>query len=108
MTIAGLLILGVCLMIGFFSRTAAVFGAIMVFSFYMVSPPWPGVPAAPGPEHSLFVNKNLIEVVALIAIAFMPSGSWFGVDALTRKLFRRNKGKSKLATPGKGPLPIAP
>jgi hypothetical protein len=45
------------------------------------------VPQPPGPEHSLFVNKNLIEVIALLAIAALPTGSWFGLDSLVRKLF---------------------
>ena len=49
----GLLILGVLLIVGFFTRLAAVLGAIMVLSFYLVIPPWPGIPPAPGPEHSL-------------------------------------------------------
>ena len=105
LTIAGLLILGVLLMIGFLTRTAAFFGAIMLFSFYMVSPPWPGVPAATGPEHSFTVNKNLIEVVALLAIACSRSGLWCGVDAVIRKLFGKNK--SNAPAPGKGPIPIA-
>ena len=104
MTIAGLLILGLCLMIGLLTRTAAIFGAVMLFSFYMVSPPWPGIPPAPGPDHSLFVNKNLIEVVALLAIACTRSGLWCGVDAVIKRLF----GKKKNGTaPGKGPIPIA-
>ena len=79
-TIWGLLILGVMLLTGFGTRIAALGGAVMLLSFYLVMPPWPGVPPAPGPEHSLFVNKNLIEMIALIGIAFMPTGQWFGID----------------------------
>ncbi len=104
LTIAGLLILGFLLMVGLLTRTSALFAAIMVFSFYMVSPPWPGVPPAPGPEHSLIVNKNLIEVAALLAIAFTHSGLWFGLDAVVRGIFGK---KSKVPKPGKGPIPIA-
>ena len=32
------------------------------------------------------INKNLIEVIALLGIAAMPTGSWFGVDALLARL----------------------
>lgn len=106
LTIAGLIILGVLLMIGLFTRTAAFFGAVMLLSFYLVWPPWPGVPVAPGPDHAFIVNKNLIEVVALFALTFLPSGLWFGVDAWARKFFGRNKNKAK-AQPGKGPIPVA-
>ena len=50
--------------------------------------PFPGIPDPPGTtEHSLIVNKNLIEVLALLAIAFMPTGQWFGVDRWFQKLF---------------------
>jgi hypothetical protein len=59
--------------------------------FYLPMPPWPGVPEAPGPEHSLFINKNMIEVVACLALATLPTGRWIGVDAFVRRfiLFRK-------------------
>ncbi|MBD3672445.1 MAG: DoxX family protein [Planctomycetaceae bacterium] len=91
LTIWSLLILGVCLIAGFATRIAAVAGAGMLMSFYLVWPPWPGVPEAPGPEHALWVNKNSIEAVALLAIALLPTGRWFGVDALLGALFWRKK-----------------
>ncbi|MFN8709665.1 MAG: hypothetical protein ACK526_15570 [Planctomyces sp.] len=88
-TIAGLTILGACLLLGFCTRFAAFSAAFMVFGFYMAMPPWPGVPEAPGPEHSFIVNKNLIEVLALLALAFLPTGRWFGLDAMFSAMFRR-------------------
>lgn len=81
-TIIGLTAFGAMLLLGLGTRIAALGGAVMLFNFYMAMPPWPGVPAAPGPEHSYVVNKNLIEVIALLGIAMMPTGTWFGVDAL--------------------------
>ena len=81
-TIIGLTVFGAMLLLGLGTRIAAVGGAVMLFNFYMAMPPWPGIPAAPGPEHSYIVNKNLIEVFALLGIAAMPTGSWFGVDAV--------------------------
>ena len=87
----GLLILGTLLLLGFCTRPAAIAGAVMLLSFYLVVPPWPGVPQPPGPEHSFVVNKNLIEALALVAIAALPTGSWFGLDGLIRKLFQRGE-----------------
>jgi uncharacterized membrane protein YphA (DoxX/SURF4 family) len=87
----GLLILGALLMIGFCTRLAAVGGAVMLTMFYLVVPPWPGVPEPPGTtEHALFINKNLIEAIALLGIAVLPTGSWFGLDGVLRWLFRRS------------------
>lgn len=93
----GLLILGTLLMLGLLTRVAALAGAIMLLSFYMVLPPWPGVPEAPGPEHSFIVNKNLIEVVALLAIAAMPTGTWFGLDGIFYRLFSKSKKQETVA-----------
>ena len=91
LTIWALLILGGCLLTGFATRLAAIAGAGMLISFYLVWPPWPNVPEAPGPEHSLYINKNSIEAVALLAIAMLPTGRWFGVDALLGALLWRKK-----------------
>ena len=95
LTILGLTTLGLMLMMGLFSRFAAVAAACMLFGFYLAMPPLPGVPPAPGPEHSLFVNKNLIEVFALLVLAATPSGRWFGLDSLLTKFFAnwRSDGK---------------
>jgi uncharacterized membrane protein YphA (DoxX/SURF4 family) len=82
------------LIAGFFSRTAALGGAALLLSFYLAVPPWPGVEdlvETAGPEHSFIINKNLIEVIALLAIASMPTGRWLGLDQLTSVLFRRRK-----------------
>lgn len=86
MTMWSLTIIGVLLLAGLFSRLAAVAGAGLLMLFYLAMPPWPGVPEAPGVEHSLIVNKNFIEAVALLALAALPTGQWFGVDALLLRL----------------------
>ena len=94
-TIWGLIILGALLMLGLTSRLAALGGAVMLVMFYLPVPPWPGVvyPAQSlGPEHSYIVNKNLIEAIALLAIAMLPTGSWFGVDGIFRWMFGRGSG----------------
>jgi uncharacterized membrane protein YphA (DoxX/SURF4 family) len=91
MTIAGLTGLGLLLIVGLFTRFAALSAAFMVFGFYMAMPPLPGVPDAPGPEHSFIVNKNLIEVLALLALACVPTGYWFGLDNLLGRFFSRRK-----------------
>lgn len=90
-TIWALTILGFCMMVGLFSRTAAIGTAVMLLMFYLVVPPWPGVPEAPGPEHSLIVNKNFIELLACLALAALPTGRWLGLDALIHRFILRGK-----------------
>ena len=97
-TIIGLTALGLMLILGLFTRFAAAAAAIMLFSFYLAMPPLPGVPDIPGPEHSFIVNKNLIEVFALMAIAALPSGMWFGLDRLLHVFFSNWTADRKLSS----------
>jgi uncharacterized membrane protein YphA (DoxX/SURF4 family) len=91
MTMWTLTILGVLLMTGTFSRLAALGAAGLLLMFYLPMPPWPGVVEAPGPEHSLIINKNLIEFFACLALVMIPTGRWIGVDALLRRFVFRKK-----------------
>ncbi|MEZ6059660.1 MAG: hypothetical protein R3C19_04795 [Planctomycetaceae bacterium] len=95
LTIAGLTILGALLILGLFTRLSAVVAAFMLFNFYLAMPPWPGVPEPPGTEHSFIINKNLIEVFALLGIAALPTGRWFGLDRLVSYCWGRCCGKKK-------------
>ncbi len=109
LTILGLTILGGLLILGLMTRFAALMGAFMLFNFYMAMPPWPGIPEPPGTEHSLIINKNLIEVIALLAIAALPTGQWFGLDGLfgrflRRKGLRENKFDNDSSQGSKAPL----
>ena len=91
LTMWSLTIIGAALMLGFMSRLSALGAAGLLLLFYLPMPPWPGVPEPPGPEHSLFVNKNLIEFAACLALAFLPTGRWIGVDACIRRFIFRRK-----------------
>ena len=99
LTIWSLIILGGLLIAGFFTRISALLAAGMVLSFYLVNPPWPGMPPQIGPEHSYIINKNFIEVMALLALTFLPTGSWFGVDGIFRRLVLRQKSRDQNRSP---------
>jgi uncharacterized membrane protein YphA (DoxX/SURF4 family) len=101
LTIAGLTGLGLLLILGLCTRFAALSAALMVFGFYMAMPPLPGVPDAPGPEHSFIVNKNLIEVLALLALASVPTGYWFGLDNVISRLMARRRKSTAVIPTGK-------
>src|SRR5262249_22709301 len=61
-TMGGMLLVGLGLMLGLFTRLAALGAAAYLTLFYLSMPPWPHLPASPQAEgHYLFVNKNLIE-----------------------------------------------
>jgi len=81
-TMWGLSAVGLLLMLGLFTPVAALGGAAYLLSFYLSMPPWPGLPEGITEGHYRYVNKNLIEMLACLALAATPSGLWLGVDAL--------------------------
>ncbi|MEP0844190.1 MAG: DoxX family protein [Phycisphaerae bacterium] len=100
----GLTVIGACLILGLFTRLASLGGAVMLLMFYLAMPPFPGahVPESAAEGHYLFVNKNLIEMLALLMIATSRVGRWFGLDALIHALFGRN-----VAVPAEAPVAAA-
>jgi len=90
-TMYGLAIVGILLIAGLFTRVAALGGFGLLMMFYLAIPPWPGTPPEVGIEHNFIVNKVLVEAIACLAFVFLPSGRWFGVDAIGAALFRRKR-----------------
>src|SRR5260370_33680281 len=84
----GTLAIGACLLLGLFSRLACISGAIFLLLLYLAMPPFPWLPDPPRPTegHYLFVSKNLIEMIALLALATTRSGRWAGLDGLLQFL----------------------
>ncbi len=80
----GLLLTGLLLMIGLFSRIAATIGFVLVFLFFLAAPPIPVMGfIVSGPEGFEFlVNKTLIEALLLLVIAVFPAGQVTGLDIL--------------------------
>jgi uncharacterized membrane protein YphA (DoxX/SURF4 family) len=83
----GLVVVGVCLIAGLFTRTACVVGALLLLSFFLAMPPLPGAPLNPKAEGTyFFINKTFIMALALLALATTPSGRWLGLDGLVQFL----------------------
>ena len=79
----GLLIIGACLLLGLLTRLNCILAAVFLLMTYFASPPWPWLPTPPNSEGNyLYVNKNVVEMFALLVLATTASGQWFGVDAL--------------------------
>ncbi len=83
----GLVAIGACLLAGLFTRTACLAGAALLLMFFLAMPPLPNWPENPKAEgHYLYINKNVIEMFALLALATMRSGRWAGFDGLVQFL----------------------
>ena len=74
LNIWGLILIGLGLLLGLASRWAALAGAVLLIMYYLSHPPLIGVQyALPSEGSYLWVNKNLIEAVALIVIMLFPT-----------------------------------
>jgi uncharacterized membrane protein YphA (DoxX/SURF4 family) len=90
----GLTAIGLCLILGLFTPVAAIAAALQLAAFYLASPPWPGLPATAVGGHYLYVDRNLIELIAVLAIVCAGTGRWLGLDALLEKAWRRHRAKT--------------
>jgi thiosulfate dehydrogenase [quinone] large subunit len=81
----GLVLVGLGLMLGGLTRTATVFGIIMLLLYYLATPPWPGlVYTIPAEGAYLIINKTLIELCALLVTLLFSTGHVVGLDRLVR------------------------
>jgi uncharacterized membrane protein YphA (DoxX/SURF4 family) len=84
----GLFIVGGCLLLGLLTRFNCLLAAAFLLMTYFASPPWPWLPTPPNNEGNyFFVNKNVVEMLALLLLATTASGRWFGVDGLVSWMF---------------------
>lgn len=84
----GLILIGLGLILGLFTRLAAVAGMILLLFYYLSHPPFIGLGYALPSEGSYFiVDKVMIEFLALGVLLVFPTGKIIGIDRL---IFRRN------------------
>jgi len=94
LNIWGLIAIGIGLILGLFTRAAAISGAILLLLYYLSNPPLIGLEySLPTEGNYLIVSKTLIEVVALVVLAVFPTGLIAGLDIYLAKVWNRNKNK---------------
>jgi len=87
----GLILIGLGLFLGVFTRVAAAAGILLLSFYYMANPPLLGMDfGIPVEGHYLIVNKNLIELLALILFLIVPTRWIPGLDRLWKLLFRKD------------------
>jgi len=79
----GLILIGLALMLGFFTRGASIAGMILLGLYYLANPPFVGLDfGIPTEGNYLVVDKNLVEILALFVMALFPTGHFIGLDRL--------------------------
>jgi thiosulfate dehydrogenase [quinone] large subunit len=80
--VVGLLLIGAALMLGLWTRLAAVGGILLLALYYLAYPPFVGSPVPEQIEGAyLIVNKNLVELLALAVVVVLPAAS-MGLDGI--------------------------
>ena len=94
--------IGLCLMLGLCTPLAALGGACFMCFVVLTQPAFPTIYPHDPPVvgHSLGVNKDFIEMLALLVIAATRAGRWGGLDVfvsrwIIRPLFSRKSPKTK-------------
>lgn len=97
LNIWGLILIGLGLFFGLFTRIASWSGALLLLFYYVAHPPFVGLMEGSAMEGSyIWVNKNLIEMFTLVLLANVPTQWMFGANNLIE-----HWKKSKKEVPGK-------
>ena len=96
----GLILIGICLMLGLASRFSALAGILLLGLYYLCHPPFFGAEQFGMVEgHYMIVNKNLVELLALAVVVLYPASA-LGFDGiLFSQLPWRGRGKRDAARP---------
>lgn len=86
----GLIIIGICLFVGLFTRIAALLGAGLLLMYYIASPPFV-YSSLPSTSHFYIINYNLIEAFVLIGLASLPQNYLWGLQRLLRYYHLKRK-----------------
>jgi uncharacterized membrane protein YphA (DoxX/SURF4 family) len=86
--------IGLALIVGCCTRLAALGGAAFMGFIVLSQFPWPTIYPPPPPVvgHALFINKDVIEFLALVLVASVPAGRWGGLDYFLYRLVGRRIG----------------
>jgi len=91
LNIWGLIVIGLGLMLGCFTRIAVIAGIVLLSMYYLSHPPFIGLKfAVPNEGSYLIVDKNLVEIFALTVLLVFPTGKQIGLD---RFVFKWQKSK---------------
>ncbi|HDS07981.1 MAG TPA: DoxX family protein [Bacteroides sp.] len=85
----GLILIGAGLILGMFTRPAAIAGMVLLAFYYLSHPPLIGATyVIPSEGNYLWVNKNLIELLTLWVILLFPTWNTVGIDRFIFKKYR--------------------
>ncbi|HUI32506.1 MAG: DoxX family protein [Dysgonamonadaceae bacterium] len=89
--IYGLIAIGLCLILGSFTKIASLLALAFLSMYYLSHPPLIGAQYILRPEGSyLWVDKNAVIFFAIVVLLFFPTSRLIGLDRYIYKLKERN------------------
>ncbi len=79
-----LILIGLGLLLGLFTRIAQLAGIILLFTFYISHPPLFTEPGYAREGAYFIISKDLLEILALLTLMFFPTGKFLGIDGLLK------------------------
>ncbi len=99
----GLILIGLFLFFGLFTRAVSAAGAFLLILYYVAQPPLIGfMGEATGEGHYLIVNKILIEGLILVVFLFLPQQVLYGLDRWFSRLKNGQTDRDDLPTKDEG------
>ncbi len=87
LNIWGLILIGMALMLGLFSRVASLGGVLLLGLHYVAHPALVGMDFGVPQEGSyLWIDKNIVELFALVLFSLIPGKALWGIDRLSAHL----------------------
>jgi thiosulfate dehydrogenase [quinone] large subunit len=86
-TVWGLMIVGVLLMVGLFTRTATLVSIALLVPSVLAHPPLPvaGALVATSGGHEMYIDRTMIEILGLVVSLSFDTGRMAGLDLVIRQ-----------------------
>ena len=89
LNIIGLTLIGLGLFLGLFTRISQLAAIAILVLFYLSHPPFFTDPGFFREGSYLLVSKDLLEIIALMVLMFVPTGRFLGLDGLMESWMRK-------------------
>lgn len=89
----GLVIIGLFLFLGIFTRIASITGATVLLIYYVANPPF-AYSSLPSFHNFFIINYNIIEAAVLITLATFPQDYLYGIHRWYKKYQEEQKEKT--------------
>lgn len=85
LNIWGLILIGLALFVGLFSRLVCFLGIGLLGLYYLANPALTNFAMGGTEGNYLFIDKTLVELIALVVLLIVPTGKFLGLDGLIKQ-----------------------